>query len=209
MIITAITPQKRRTYRCSVFVDGAFAFGMHNEELARLGITEGAEITRERLNALLAHVVFANARDTALRYLSSRPRSYRDTVKRLEEEAYPESVIARVMALMVKYNYVDDEQFARMYAESRLRTGRYGPRRVRQELRQKGVGADETEQALSHAESCYNETDAAREWLRRMRYDWDETDYARKKKCTDALLRRGFSYAAVKEAMMFEGDEDA
>lgn len=207
MTVTAIEPQKRRPNRRSVFVDGLFAFGLHEEELARLKLTPGMEITRKQLDELLSNVVFVNARDTALRYLGARARTYGETVKRLEQDEYPPEVITRVMALMVKYHYIDDKQYAQDYAASRMKNGRMGPFRVKRELKMKAVDEELIDEALRLAGESCGEASGALDWLKRKRLNADELDPAQKKRLTGALLRRGFSYSAVKEAFeMYEGE---
>ena len=206
MKITAVLPQKRNANRSSVFIDGVFAFGVRNEDLASLSIAPGREITRERLEALTAEKIYADARESALKYLSARPRTFRETVKRLEEYEYPSDVITRVMELLLKYNYIDDKQYAFDYSASRLKSGKYGPRRVKNELKQKGVEADLIDEAFENAASVYDETEAAREWLRKKRFSINEADAAGRKRVSDALARRGFSWSAIREAL--NGDED-
>ena len=201
MTVTAVTPQKRRPGRSSVFVDGEFVFGMSNEDLTRLSLSPGAEVTREQLNKWLAQVVLVNARDAALRYLNVRPRTFREVEKRLKQEAYPPKVIARVMMLMEKYRYIDDAQYARDYAEERLRPGQYGPRRVKRELILKGIDEKTAEEAVHEFSPDRKQVTSAREYLRQKHAEPGEMDAARRKRVTDAMLRRGFSFNIIKEAL--------
>ncbi len=138
MTITSITPQKRRAGRVSIFIDGAFAFGMENTDAERAGLREGMTLSRAQNDELLNKLIFARARDTALRYLSYKPRTLRETMKRLKEDEYPDAVIKRVLVLMVKYRYINDRQYARDYIEERARA-HYGAFRIKRELTLRGV----------------------------------------------------------------------
>ena len=207
MKITAVLPQKRRPNRSSVFIDGAFAFGIRNEDLASLSIAPGREITREKLNTLLAEKIYADARESALKYLSAKPRTFRETEKRLEEYEYPPGVITRVMELLLKYHYIDDKQYAYDYTASRLRSGQYGPHRIKNELKSKGIETDLTDEAFARAALEYDETEAAREWLRKKRYDFSGADAKERKRVSGALARRGFSWAAIREALSGDDNE--
>lgn len=222
MTVTAITPQKRRPNRRSVYVDGAFVFGLHEDEIERLKLAPGQTVTREQLDKLLTQVVFVNARDTALRYLGYRARTRQETAKRLSEDGYPVEIIERVLALMEKYGYIDDIQYARDYAATRLKN--YGAMRVRHELKLKGVSEELIDAALPSDEQ--SEAEAALNWLRRKLSgykgeqfqipvsecgtnspDTREIPFAQRKKLTDALMRRGYSYATAKEALLrYEGE---
>ncbi len=157
--------------------------------------SEGMALTQERLDALLDEVVFTRARDTALRFLSYRPRTLKEVYKRLREDGHPAAVIKRVLVLMVKFRYINDRQYAVNYIESRSRAY-YGAYRIKQELKLKGVGADNIAYAFERAEP----DDVARiiEYAGRSRGPIK----------ADALRRRGFSGAHIKEALqILQGQE--
>jgi regulatory protein len=199
MTITALTPQKRRPHRTSVFLDEKFAFGMDNADLVKYNLAVGMEITKEQLNGLLKQVLCIRARDAALRFVASRPRSSHEVVKRLEADGYPPAIINYVIKRMVQYRYINDGEFSAAYAASRLRQG-YGRFRVRQELRRKGIEDACIEAALVQPEG--DDIKNITEWLIRKRIDPSSLNEPKKRKrCIDALMRRGFSYHAVKEAL--------
>jgi regulatory protein len=202
MIITAILPQKKRPNRSSVYIDSVFSFGIGNEDLTGLKLTEGATITQEELKNIINHTVFIKARDTALRYLSARPRSFYEMEKRLNEDEYPPEIIARVMKILIRYNYINDRKFSAEYAASRLRIGAYGPYRIRQELKNKGIADEIIEQAVKAPD--YDEVTAIKNWLKRKCYDPLTADKNQKRRFTDALIRCGFTFSAIKDAMKEE-----
>jgi regulatory protein len=193
MIITALTPQKRRPNRVSVFIDGAFAFGLERTDAERCNLIEGAAINDEQLSRLLDEVVFARARDTALRYLSYKQRTLKEVYKRLREDEYPPAVIKRVLILMVKFRYINDRQYAKDYIEARTRAY-YGAYRIKQELKFKGVSADNIAYAFEQAE--LDETANIVNLIKR----------GRKSFSVDALRRRGFSNTHINEAFQILKD---
>jgi regulatory protein len=199
MTVTALTPQAKRPHRTSVFVDGAFAFGMDNADLVKYDFCVGMSLTHEQLRHLHTQVLCQKARDTAIRYLSSRPRTVRETAARLTDDGYPPAVVNYALKLMVKYKYLNDKAYAREYAASRLRQG-YGSFRIKQELAQKGIKEAYAQAAL--AQQTADPAEAIRQWLSRKRIDADTlSDPKRRKRCTDALVRRGFSYQDINNAL--------
>jgi regulatory protein len=132
--------------------------------------------------------VFTRARDTALRFLSYKPRTLKELYKRLLEEEYPAPVIKRVLVLMVKFRYINDNQYARDYIESRARAC-YGVYRIKQELKTKGVSDEKIRLAFERAE--LDETALIIKYL----------NQSRRPVNADALRRRGFSYTHIKEAL--------
>ncbi len=172
----------------SVFIDGNFAFGMEITDAKRCGLSEGMALTDEQLNKLLSEVVFTRARETALRYLSYRPRTLREVYKRLKEDEYPAAVIKRVLLLMIKLRYINDKQYALDYIESRTRA-HYGAYRIKQELKLRGVSDDNIRYAFEQSE--LDETASIISFIER----------GRKPVNADALRRRGFSGKNIKEAL--------
>jgi regulatory protein len=196
--ITDLQPQKRRPGRTSVYVDGEFTFGMDNADLVKYKLETGMEITKERLDSLLRQVVVIKARDTAVRYLAYRPRSRREVEKRLAEDGYPAAVVNYVLRLLQKYGYVNDPQFAKDYAESRLRQG-YGAYRVKRELRQKGI----SDAVMEGLFAVPNEEEARhiREWLARKRFVPAQLSPEGRKRAVQALLRRGYAYQVIRDIL--------
>jgi regulatory protein len=206
MIITALTPQKRRQGRTSVYVDGEFVFGMDNADLVKYKLAEGMEISKEQLNKLLKQVVVIKARDTALRYLSTKPRSRCEVARRLEEDGYPQAVVNHVLLLMVKYRYINDAQYARDFMESRTKQG-YGPYRVKQELKQKGINEEYIDRAALF--TAGDDKKYIREWFVKKRIEEPAAlDPRERKRCVNALMRRGFNYGVIKQVMDNAADDD-
>jgi regulatory protein len=95
-----------------------------------------------------------------------------------------------------EYGYLDDAAFAETYARLRHENQKLGVRRVRQDLQQKGVGADLIAETL---EARYGQTDEealAREHLERKRIRKPENE-----KETARVMRRlvtaGFSTGVI------------
>jgi regulatory protein len=89
--------------------------------------------------------------------------------RRVEPGDRGEEAIAAVVARLKEYGYLDDAAFAETYARLRQENEKFGERRVRQDLQQKGIGAELIAETL---EARYGETDEetlAREHLERKR----------------------------------------
>ena len=52
MIVTKIERQKRNSQRVNLFLDGEFAFGIHDEVLLRSGIRKWDRLTEETLDTI-------------------------------------------------------------------------------------------------------------------------------------------------------------
>ncbi len=88
------------------------------------------------------------ARHKCLRLLGLRARSAAELKARLRREAFPEEVIAAVLSDLESASLVNDEEFARTWVASRQAAGGAGRRKLRWELRRKGISEDLIRQVL-------------------------------------------------------------
>ena len=76
---------------------------------------------------------------SALRYLGYRARSAAEVKNFLRRRGVADSVVDATVAKLTGFNFINDESFARNWALSRAQSQGYGPRKIEQELRTKGV----------------------------------------------------------------------
>lgn len=135
--------------------------------------------------------------------LARAPRTERELRQRLNRRRFssPEFV-EDVVASLKRYGYVDDDDYARRYAERRATGGRTGARLLRMELRAKGVtDAESVDRAVREAFEGAPEADAIDGLIERRlsrRTDIDRDDL---RKVGDFLLRRGFDPDLVRDRL--------
>jgi regulatory protein len=107
-----------------------------------------------------------------------------------------EAAVAAAMARLREHGYLDDAAFAETYARLRQENEKLGVRRVRQDLRQKGVGSELIAETLEARYGQTNEEALAREHLERKRLRKPENE-----KETARIMRRlvaaGFSTGVI------------
>ena len=144
----------------------------------------------------------AKARARAMELLAGQELSSGMLYERLNRR-FAEQTSAAVVAEMVEREYVDDERYAEARAHGLL-AAKKSRRAAAQSLRQKGLSAQQVEQAL---ESVYTpdeggenpELEAAAA-LVEGRYR-KKLEAGRRDLVVAALMRRGFGYAVIKEAI--------
>ena len=87
----------------------------------------------------------------ATRLLSRREYSQHEISLKLRARDCKESVIEETLSTLVEQGYQSDERFTEHFTRFRASKG-YGPKRIRQELREKGVSADVIEAGRKAAE---------------------------------------------------------
>ena len=194
--ITALVAQKRNKERVNVFIDGEFAFGLAMIEAIKL--RKGQELSPADIANLKALDEIEVAQESALNFLSFRPRSAAEIRKNLLGKDYSEAAVEKVLERLSNAGLVNDAEFAQFWVENREQFKPLSSRGLRYELRQKGVPDDEIEgalEALDEEDSAYR---AAREKALRIPTA-DKQLFS--KKLGSFLARRGFSYNIVREVV--------
>lgn len=115
---------------------------------------------------------------------------------RVEPGEHGEAVVAAALARLREHGYLDDAVFAETYARLRQQNEKFGVRRVRQDLQQKGVGTELIAETLEARYGATNEEALAREHLERKRLRKPENE-----KETARIMRRlvaaGFSPGVI------------
>src|SRR5919204_1423088 len=168
-IVTAIQPQRQRGgRRVNVFVDGRYAFSLERD-LADL-VRVGQPISELKTAELLHQDEQARAFETALAFLSYRPRSEREIRDRLARKDVPGPIVEAVIERLKGLKLVDDREFARYWVEQRQTHRPRGARLLRLELRRKGIDAEMSSEVLEQSEESEDPAEAAyRAGLRKAR----------------------------------------
>lgn len=193
--ITALEAQEHDANRTSVFLDGEFAFGVHNDLVVKYELHVGRSLRPEERRELKQEDEYVRAKQNALDYLAHKPRTEQEVRRKLQERDVPTSVVDDVVARLYDLNYLDDEAYAQNYVHNRFASKKYGPMRIRRELVQRGVDRHVAESAVAN---LFEEKDveaiarrhAEKRWAR---LDPDEDIRRRKQKLYRYLRRRGFT----------------
>jgi regulatory protein len=125
--------------------------------------------------------------------LKFRLRSEKEIYDRLKKKKFPEGEIKRVVAFLKEKKFIDDQAFVKAWVNSRLRRS-IGLKKIRQELRQKGIAKEIIDEKLEEVKNGYSESeivkDLATERLRKFK---DIEPLKAKSRVYGYLIRRGFS----------------
>lgn len=135
----------------------------------------------------------------AVKLLAAKPRSAGELRERLLEKGWTNrEIVDAVMEKLGEYKYLDDEQFARDLAVSKLRQKPQGKRRLKQSLSQKKLDKEIVDQAIDAAFEKLPEADLIdRAIEKRLRLKGRPETREDIKKFYDYLLRQGFEYDLV------------
>jgi regulatory protein len=207
--ITAIEPSKRVPDHWHVSLDGAYAFTLTGAAVVAERLAVGQELSKAEVARLRSTAEEGRVLDSALRFLTSRPRSRTEVRRRLlrphpKRAPVPPELAERVLDRLDQMGLLNDEQFAGYWAEQRERFRPRAAYAITQELRQRGVDAATAAGAADPEGDAERALAAGRQRLRALR-NADEQTF--RTKLGQFLLRRGFSYGTAREAIRTLWDE--
>jgi regulatory protein len=202
MLVTKIERQKRNPHRANVYVDGEFAFGIHVDLLASLGLRKGDTLGKEALDTILTKEEFSLAKSYSLRYLGRRRRSVKELHDKLIQKEFSPQTIETVIAHLSELRLLNDVDFSRAFVHDIQLRKPSGQRLLRQKLRLKGVSPSIIDDILSEVVPEKDEEDLATEEGERFmkRYKVSRKAIEREKqqgRLAQHLARRGFRWATI------------
>lgn len=209
--ITRLVRQQRDAERVSVFIDGAFAFGLALDLAVRAGLRKGQRLGVAEQQALLDEEERLRAKAVALDYIAYKARTEAEVRRKLARKGFPEHVAEEAVARMRELGYLDDADYARAYAKGRIGGRGHGPQRIRADLRKRGVAPKTIDAALDDLVERDDLRESALEHGRKrwQRLRREDDPCKRRKKLADFLARRGFDFDLIREVTEVLEAEDA
>ena len=138
----------------------------------------------------------------ALVRLARRAHSEGELIAKMERAGYPSSEISVTLAELRRRRYVDDLAFAQGFANAARSRKHWGPARIAQGLRRRGLGGSHIEQAVADA-FPEGESKTVAEALTRFRRTDRRRGTARQKlaRAYRHLYGRGFSAEAIRQVL--------
>jgi len=137
--------------------------------------------------------------ERAINLLSYKPRSRAEMRARLMEKDWAEEeVVEQALARLEELGYLNDEEFATNFANSRLTAKPVGRTRLRRDLQRKKLSSETIESALDGAFEQQSEEELIERAIsKHVRLKGAPATREEAKKLFDYLIRRGFSYDLV------------
>ncbi len=211
--ITKITAGVKDPNRANIFLDGRFAFSLDIAQVVDLEVKVGQKVDEKRLVELRSASEFGKLYQRTLEWALARPRSESETRDYLRQRKLRRSALnwqreregkkplpelqddtmVLVLKRLVEKKYVDDLKFAQYFIENRrLRKG-ISPRRLKMELKQKGIEDDLIQQVTDLTERT--EEEEILKVVRKKRKKYDDT------KLIAYLVRQGFDLQKSRDAV--------
>jgi len=204
--ITRIEPQKRRPGRHNIYVDDRFFLGVSAETLLRLSLRAGDDLSPRQRETLRRTEELFSARQTALRYLSTRPRTEREIRDKLREKEFGDDEIVSTINDLKSTGLINDAEFARMYVRDKTAHRPIGRVLLMRRLLLLGISKEVAGEAIAEVQKAGNQEEAAmaaaQQFLARSRRTSRRDDPRKVRQRLAAFLtRRGYPWDVVQPVL--------
>ena len=204
MLISAVSPQKKKKGRYNIYIDGEYAASLGEEACALFGIRTGALVSESTLRDAIDRDNTRYAFDSAVAMLSHKMRTYSEIKSRLLERNIDPAAVSAALGKLTEYGYVDDKAYAQEFVQSAIGAAKYGRIVLEHKLKERGIGDENISSAMAAFTSDIERNIAERHLdALRTRYKDDKTP---RRKIFAALFRRGFSYDLINTLLSEEDD---
>lgn len=188
--IVSITKQRKK-----VILDTKDTLLLFANELGRLGLQTGMQLSAAEFKRLQDEVVFGHARKKALDLLMRSDRSEKELTGQLIRYGFSEELSLRAVAYVKEYHYVDDERYAKNYVE--FRASKKSNRQLRRELSYRGIAPEQINQMLQGRKD-----EAVLEQLVKKKLCTISDDGEKMvQKLKNSLYRKGFSFTDIERVV--------
>lgn len=193
MRITKIEKQKKDKSRYSIYIDDEFQFGLYDDTLLKYGLRTGDELSEAKINGIREYDEYNYGKKVAYSYLSYKQRSRKEIEKKLKTKKISASSIEKIIEWLTELKYINDDAYARMLIEGKLRRKPIGKRMLEQKLKLAGIEKESAEKAIKENYSEETELNKAKELLEKyVRKSRFKNEIDKKGKCYKYLISRGF-----------------
>ena len=179
-----------------VFLEDGACLKITEQELLDFGLRPGDELDGGTLSRLKEAAGVSNVKASAADLIGKRAMSRRDLEQKLQEKGASQAEARYAAEWLEAIGALDDREYAALLVRHYSQMG-YGPGRVREKLREKGIPRELWEDALETMPDPAEQIDRFLESKLRGR----TPDEKEKKRLCDALARRGFAWADIRAGL--------
>lgn len=219
MKITDISFQVKNKDRVNISVEGKYRFSLDIAQVTELGIKTGKDYTEDELIELETESQFGKLYMRALEYTLMRPHSAKEVRDYLwkktrttkvrvkdsnevhDKPGVSQELADRVYERLLEKEHIDDENFARYWVENRQTRKGISHRKLIAELRLKGVESAVIKRAMQN--SPRDENSEIKKIISKRAHRYEDPN-----KLIAYLMRQGFSYDTIQNALRADPDFD-
>ena len=196
MVIQELKPSKRIQGRWLAVLEDGSILRVGEKEVLDFTLYAGKELTGEEAESILDAARRSGWKEKTINLLARKPMSRRELERKLEEWEAGEVERTAICDRMEELGFLNDREYAARLVRHYSAKG-YGERKLRDELFRRGVPREFWEEALAQVENSAEAIDAFVD----KKLAGKIADQKELKKVSDALVRRGFGWEEVRDAL--------
>ncbi|MFJ7936625.1 recombination regulator RecX [Sporosarcina sp. NPDC096371] len=200
-VITKITQQKKDHERYNIFLDEKYAYSVHESVLVKFGLTKGMTLEDWSIDDMVYEDEIRKAFNRALHYLGFRMRSEFEVKKKLLELDYGEAIVLEAIVKLKELGFLNDENFSEALLQTQKNSSSKGPRAIQQEMQKKGIGKELQDKVLESYSEDEQLQIASKLAEKAANANRSVAPAQLKQKIQNALLRKGYSFDIIKQAL--------
>ncbi len=191
--ITAFRLKDPRRQRFELTINGEPCADIAAEVIVSLQLEKGQAVTEELLEQIRREDEFVRARNLVARYLTLRPRSTLEVQRYLQRKKFSSETIQCVIDRAVGLGNIDNRSFAVLFVRNRKKLKPTGPRKLAEELRQRGIPPAIIDDVLREELTVDEQRKLAQTVLEKKRKTLEQVAQPKQKaRLAQHLLRHGF-----------------
>lgn len=181
-----------------IYIDNEYVLTVYDDYWHRNGFKDGETITEEELASLKEEAGFRLAYEKGLDLLTRRSYSKKELYQKLKLK-YGDPASERAIEKLLYFGYLNDEEYARIYARYLYETKKYDIKRISMELKLKGIDREITENVTKTLD---NEPITRIIEMLSTKFSNGFKDEKTKNRFIAKLQRMGYSWSDIKSAFM-------
>ena len=201
MVIQELKPSRHVEGRWLAVLEDGSILRLGEGEVVDFALYAGKELSEEEADRLQDSARRSELKKRAIELLMRKPQSRKELGRKLLEWEASEEESAAICQRMEELGYLNEREYAGRIVRHYAAKG-FGERKLRDELYRRGIPRELWGEALEQIEDNAPVIDAFLE--KKLKGDHDPKAV---KKASDALARRGYSWAEISDALRRYGME--
>lgn len=197
MRIERVEPSRRKRGRVLVFLEDGACLKITEQEVLDFGLRAGDQLDGGALERLKEAAGISNVKVTAADLVGRRAMSRHELERKLAEKGASQAEARYAAEWLEAIGAIDDRDYAALLVRHYGQMG-WGSGRIQEKLREKGIPRELWDEALEELPEAAGQIDAFLAGKLRGRVP----DPREKKRLSDALARRGFSWGEIRSAWL-------
>lgn len=203
--ITAILPSPDKKGKFDIYADGELIMTLTEDAVIEAGLKTGMPLDTDALDEIERRVMLTRAKHKAYSYLSYGDMSEKKLYDKLTRAGFDSDTASECVNAVKAQGFVDNTRYALSLARSMANSKLYGVRRIENELRTRGISAEDIEYALSELDTDFDQNIRT---LLNGRFKRDLTDRKAVESTVRSLMRYGYDYEDIRSALRDAVSED-